>query len=82
MKGRKTEVKAFSMDRVTQENLEYILGSHYCNKLGCSALIGAMINEKAAELRLVDKLQAMGQEIVVPQGWFGGSAGISMVVEA
>ncbi|MDP2217487.1 MAG: hypothetical protein Q8J68_09395 [Methanolobus sp.] len=80
MQKRKTEVKAFSMDKITQDNLEYILGSHYCNQLGCSALISAMINEKAAELRFVEKIQAMGQEISIPQGWFGGSAGTVSVM--
>jgi uncharacterized protein (DUF2164 family) len=82
MSKRKTEVKAFSADRMTLENMEYILGSHYCNQLGCSAFICALINEKAAEMRLVEKMQAFGQEITVPQGWFGGAAGITMVVPA
>jgi len=76
---RKTEVKAFSMDKITQDNLEYILGSHYCNQLGQSAFICAVINEKAAEIRFVEKMQAMGQEITIPQGWFGGSTGTASV---
>lgn len=81
-KRRKTEVKSVSMDRVTQDNLEYILGSHYCNQLGCSAFVSALINEKAAEMKLVEKMEAMGQEINIPQGWFGGSVGTIWVAEA
>ncbi|WP_406660922.1 hypothetical protein V7O66_13945 [Methanolobus sp. ZRKC3] len=78
-KRRKTEVKSFSADRVTQDNLEYILGSHYCNQLGCSAFICALINEKAAEMKFVEKMSAMGQELNIPQGWFGGHAGTVQV---
>lgn len=79
MKKRKTEVKGFSMNAITKENLEYLLGSHYCNTLGVSDLVCALIDERAAEVRMVEHMQK-AQEITVPQGWFGGASGLVAMV--
>ncbi|AGB49421.1 hypothetical protein Metho_1191 [Methanomethylovorans hollandica DSM 15978] len=72
---RRCETKSISMDAITEENLDYILGSHYCNSLGASAFICAIINERAAELKLINRMEKAA-EVVVPQGWYGGSSGI------
>lgn len=76
---RRCEVTSFSMDKITQDNLEYILGSHYCNQLGQSAFICALINERAAEVRMVEHMQK-AQEVTVPQGWYGGASGLVAMV--
>jgi hypothetical protein len=68
------------MDAVTKENLEYVLQSHYCNSLGQSAYIRALIAKDAAEKRLMDTTTTAEREITVPQGWFGGSAGTVSVM--
>ncbi len=70
------------MDKMTLDDLEYLIGSHYCNKLGQSDLVCGLIKHAAAEARILTNMKTTGHEITIPQGWFGGSAGISMVVPA
>jgi len=70
---RKHEVKSFSADLITLEDLEYVLGSHYCNRLNQSAYICSLIQKDAAVKRLMDSKTK--QDITIPQGWYGGSAG-------
>lgn len=79
MQKRKTVVHSVSLDKITEENLSYVLGSHYCNQLGASAYVCALINQHAAEVRMVEHMQA-AQEIAVPQGWFGGASGLVAMV--
>lgn len=79
MARRRCESKSFSFDVMTLQNLTYVLGSHYCNKLNQSDLVCGLINKFAAEVKLIDNMQN-ANEVVVPQGWFGGSSGLVAMV--